>query len=479
MPYHDDDDYSSSATSRPYARRVHATATNNGLTANNNASNEERAIEAKLVVMGNTGVGKTSLVTRYTEDRFSARTTATTGALFVSHKTDFNGLPVRLQIWDTAGQERFRSLAPIYYRGANAAIIMYDLTRLESFNDVRIWIEELRKNCDPDLLIYIVGSKADLTASRQITPDRVRATLRKWFPPAPVPTTSLMPGMPRATTTPNLTGLNLNAYLRPRFTSLTSAYTVNSGSSSGSGPTMRGSGSGAGAGAGLSRAKTSATATPPSKRARFNEGPPSRSQSLSVQTPAIAIKDAAGPSGVARREGIRFNSFQSFDALPTVGGGKGHIAVVNGANKGHHRERSWGPSGLNLNLGLTGSSSASGPKSAGAALAFPRFLGRGSEEAVSDEDENSDEIAAALEEEEAEWGLGRHMRLFEVSAKDASGIESLFEAILGAVCERREIIEAERRARERDSVLLHANYGPVYEEDEAKEKENPRSWACC
>jgi small GTP-binding protein len=60
-------------------------------------------MEAKLVVMGNTGVGKTSLVTRYTEDRFSARTTATTGALFVSHKTDFSGFQVKLQIWDTAG----------------------------------------------------------------------------------------------------------------------------------------------------------------------------------------------------------------------------------------------------------------------------------------------------------------------------------------------------------------------------------------
>ena len=94
MPYHDDDDYIS-ATSRPYARRTNGAANNN---------TDERAIEAKLVVMGNTGVGKTSLVTRYTEDRFSARTTATTGALFVSHKTEMNGLQVRLQIWDTAGE---------------------------------------------------------------------------------------------------------------------------------------------------------------------------------------------------------------------------------------------------------------------------------------------------------------------------------------------------------------------------------------
>ena len=94
MPYHDDDDYN-----RPYTRPVRRPHNHNSHTP----CNEERALEAKLVVMGNTGVGKTSLVTRYTEDKFSARTTATTGALFVSHKTEFSGFQVKLQIWDTAG----------------------------------------------------------------------------------------------------------------------------------------------------------------------------------------------------------------------------------------------------------------------------------------------------------------------------------------------------------------------------------------
>jgi GTPase SAR1 family protein len=93
MPYNDDDDYN-----RPYTRPRRTHNLNQ-----HTPGNEERAMEAKLVVMGNTGVGKTSLVTRYTEDKFSARTTATTGALFVSHKTDFEGFQVKLQIWDTAG----------------------------------------------------------------------------------------------------------------------------------------------------------------------------------------------------------------------------------------------------------------------------------------------------------------------------------------------------------------------------------------
>lgn len=270
---------------------------------------------------------------------------------------------------------------------------------------------ELRKNCDPDLLIYIVGSKADLTSARQITPDRVRATLAKWFPSAPSPMSHL-PMRPANNT--NVNALNLNAYLRPRFTSLTSAYTVNSGSSAGS------------AAAGLMRANTTATATRLGGAGvgstDTSGGSPSRSQSLSVQTPARFARDGTGAVGkLSRKDGVRFNSFQSFDALPTVGGalaGRPN-AVANGANRGHHRERSWGPSGLNLNLNLN--LGGGGPKSAGP-LAFPRFLSRGSEEAVTDEEEDGEEGAAiGNEEDEAEWGLGRYMRLFEVSAKDASG----------------------------------------------------------
>lgn len=355
---------------------------------------EEATIEAKLVIMGNTGVGKTSLVTRYTENRFSQSTVATTGALFVTHKTSYAGHQVKLQIWDTAGQERFRSLAPIYYRGANAAIIMYDLTRLESFNDVRVWIEELKKNCDPDLMIYIVGSKADLKAQRQVSEDRVRSTLHKWFPPQRKVETEIRPH------TPTGFGQGLNSYLRPRFTSLTSAYTVNSGSSNGSGVKV-----------GLARANTTAGGQP--------------------QSP--------------RKDGARFNSFQSFDALPTVGGPR--------AIPAHHRERSWGPSN-------------SSP------LSFPIFNNNGSkefpQEAVTDDDEEDDE-----------WGLGRYMQLFEVSAKDSSGIDSLFDTILSAVIQKREAIEAERQARVRDSILLHVHSSVPEEDEPTKETPQRNAWSCC
>jgi len=212
----------------------------------------------------------------------------------------------------------------------------------------------------------------------------------------------------------NINALNLNAYLRPRFTSLASAYTANSGSSAGSGPPSRG--------AGLMRANT-ATAARLGASVGDSGGAasPSRSKSLSAQIPGRQ----GAVSKLPRKDGIRFNSLQSFDALPAAGGASAgrpgsSNGFTNGQNgRGHHRERSWGPSGLSLNLNMN--LSGAGPKSA-SALSFPRFLGRGSEEAVTDEDEDDESGAAAeIEENETEWGLGQHMRLFEVSAKDASG----------------------------------------------------------
>ncbi|TFY70038.1 hypothetical protein EVG20_g2884, partial [Dentipellis fragilis] len=138
-------------------------------------SRYDQGIDAKIVVMGNTGVGKTSLLQRYTQNKFDPKnTTSTTGAFFVTKKVYVNGLKVRLQLWDTAGQERFRSMAPMYYRGANAALLLYDITSVVSFEDVRGWLEELKKNCPTDLIIYIVGSKADLTQHRQVSSDLAR-----------------------------------------------------------------------------------------------------------------------------------------------------------------------------------------------------------------------------------------------------------------------------------------------------------------
>jgi len=87
-------------------------------------------------------VGKTSLLQRYTQNKFDPKnTTSTTGAFFVAKKVTVSGVKVRLQLWDTAGQERFRSMAPMYYRGANAALLLYDITNQVSFQDVQGWLK--------------------------------------------------------------------------------------------------------------------------------------------------------------------------------------------------------------------------------------------------------------------------------------------------------------------------------------------------
>ncbi|THH33597.1 hypothetical protein EUX98_g573 [Antrodiella citrinella] len=158
-------------------------------------SRYDQGVDAKIVIMGNTGVGKTSLLHRYTQNKFDPKNTTST----------------------TAGQERFRSMAPMYYRGANAALLLYDITNAATFDDVRGWLEELKKNCSPDLIIYIVGSKADLQHHRQVTSDLARLSLHTWFPP-PRPPSPPPPAPPPPAST--------FSYIRPRFTSFTSVRSV-------------------------------------------------------------------------------------------------------------------------------------------------------------------------------------------------------------------------------------------------------------
>ncbi|ORY00687.1 ras-like GTP-binding protein RYL2 [Basidiobolus meristosporus CBS 931.73] len=124
-------------------------------------------LEAKVVILGSQGVGKTSLVVRYVQRTFSPNCPSTIGASFMTTKLVVENCKVRLQIWDIAGQERFRSMAPMYYRGANAAVIVYDLTSRKSFDDIEAWVEELRKNMAEELVIHIVGNKFDLASAQR------------------------------------------------------------------------------------------------------------------------------------------------------------------------------------------------------------------------------------------------------------------------------------------------------------------------
>jgi len=120
------------------------------------------SLEAKVVILGAQGAGKTSLVVRFVENNFHRNLQSTIGASFLVKKVQVDDCIVRLQIWDTAGQERFRSMAPMYYRGANAAIICYDITSAASWNMVDTWLQELRRNMTSKLVIHLVGGKLDL-----------------------------------------------------------------------------------------------------------------------------------------------------------------------------------------------------------------------------------------------------------------------------------------------------------------------------
>jgi len=124
------------------------------------------AIEAKIVLLGDTGVGKTSIALRFTQDTFQTRTTPTIGASFLMKNLVIDEKKIKLQIWDTAGQERFKSLAPMYYRGASAALLIYDVTSPSSFNKVKDWVNELRINVPEDIIMVIVGNKIDKLSDR-------------------------------------------------------------------------------------------------------------------------------------------------------------------------------------------------------------------------------------------------------------------------------------------------------------------------
>ena len=125
-------------------------------------------ITAKIVLLGETAVGKSSLATRFVRDDFAPNQESTIGAAFLSHHVNTaKGQVVKFEIWDTAGQERYRSLAPMYYRGAVAALIVYDITSPDSLKRSKSWIQELKKSSD-NVVVALIGNKCDLEEKRSV-----------------------------------------------------------------------------------------------------------------------------------------------------------------------------------------------------------------------------------------------------------------------------------------------------------------------
>lgn len=125
-------------------------------------------IQAKLVLLGDMGAGKTSLVLRFVKGQFHEYQESTIGAAFFTQVLSLNEATVKFDIWDTAGQERYHSLAPMYYRGAAAAVVVYDLTSMDSFQRAKKWVLELQRQGNPKLIMFLVANKADLEQKRQV-----------------------------------------------------------------------------------------------------------------------------------------------------------------------------------------------------------------------------------------------------------------------------------------------------------------------
>lgn len=123
----------------------------------------------KVVLIGDSGVGKSNILLRYLKNEFNFDTKATVGVEFGSKKYELEGYKVKAQIWDTAGQERYKSITNAYYKGAKGAMLVYDITRKDTFDSVDKWIPDLKTNGDEQVTILLIGNKCDLDSQRQVT----------------------------------------------------------------------------------------------------------------------------------------------------------------------------------------------------------------------------------------------------------------------------------------------------------------------
>lgn len=132
-------------------------------------SDDEYDYLFKVVLIGDAGVGKSNLLSRFTRNEFSLESKSTIGVEFATRSIQTDGKIIKAQIWDTAGQERYRAITSAYYRGAVGALLVYDITKKESFDNVERWLKELKDHADSNIVIMLVGNKSDLSHLRAVT----------------------------------------------------------------------------------------------------------------------------------------------------------------------------------------------------------------------------------------------------------------------------------------------------------------------
>jgi len=125
----------------------------------------------KVVLIGDSGVGKSNLLSRFTRDSFSLESKSTIGVEFATRSQEIDGKIIKAQIWDTAGQERYRAITSAYYRGAVGALLVYDIAKHLTYENVTRWLKELRDHADSNIVIMLVGNKTDLRHLRAVPTD--------------------------------------------------------------------------------------------------------------------------------------------------------------------------------------------------------------------------------------------------------------------------------------------------------------------
>uniref|UniRef100_A0A3B3CLV1 Ras-related protein Rab-25 n=1 Tax=Oryzias melastigma TaxID=30732 RepID=A0A3B3CLV1_ORYME len=129
----------------------------------------------KVVLIGDSGVGKSNLLSRFTRNEFNLESKSTIGVEFATRSIQVEGKTVKAQIWDTAGQERYRAITSAYYRGAVGALLVYDIAKHLTYENAERWLKELQDHADSNIVIMLVGNKSDLRHLRAVPTDEAKA----------------------------------------------------------------------------------------------------------------------------------------------------------------------------------------------------------------------------------------------------------------------------------------------------------------
>lgn len=149
------------------------------LSKNMTGRDEEYDYLFKIVLIGDSGVGKSNLLSRFTRNEFNLESKSTIGVEFATRSIKVDGKVIKAQIWDTAGQERYRAITSAYYRGAVGALLVYDIAKHVTYENVDRWLKELRDHADQNIVIMQVGNKSDLRHLRAVPTDEAKSFAQK------------------------------------------------------------------------------------------------------------------------------------------------------------------------------------------------------------------------------------------------------------------------------------------------------------